>query len=357
MRKILERYIAKTVIFSTGLCALIIFAVLFLLTLLAEFKNIGEGDYGLIQAFFYVLLRLPNEIYQFSPMLILLGSITGLSILAAHYELAVMRASGFSMNKIILSVLWIAFFLTLLVSVLGEGIGPVLSSKAEIRKENAQNAGQAVVTAAGIWFHIGNNFIHVEHVIGRHLLEGVTRYQFDQAHRLEAAYFAKKLIFHNNGWKMEGAVKTTFYPEQTKSTKLLDGPWDIKFNHNLFNVGIVDPHEMPLPRLISFARYLEHNGLQSSEYWYDFWQRLLQPFAAFVMVFLAIPFVLSTMNRLPLGWRIIAGIMVGFIFFIMNALLGQLCIVYQVPTLLAAAIPPLLFGLIGIFLSKKLISH
>src|SRR3990167_10833056 len=145
MIKLLERYIAKTIIAATGLIALIITAVLFLMLLLGELKNIGEGDYNLPQAIFFVLLRLPNELYQFSPMLILLGSMVGLSILSSHRELAVMRSSGFAMRKIITSVLGGAFLLILMVSIIGELIGPNLSYRAEVHKENAQNAGEAVV--------------------------------------------------------------------------------------------------------------------------------------------------------------------------------------------------------------------
>ncbi|MFZ2315129.1 MAG: LPS export ABC transporter permease LptG [Gammaproteobacteria bacterium] len=355
MIRILERHIAKTIILATGLAALVITGVLFLMALLTEFKNIGEGDYTLGQALLYVLFRLPNQIYQFSPMLVLLGSIIGLSTLASHRELAVMRASGFSIKRIMGSVLMAAFLLVLLIGLLGEWIAPNLSYKAEIRKENLQNGGQAVVTASGIWFHVDNNFIHVQNVVGRQLLEGVTRYQFDDQHRLQAAYYAKKLIMENDQWQMIDVVKTNFYDERTKSKAEDKAVWDLKFNSNLLNIGLVEPNELSLPKLTKFARYLERNGLQAAQYRYDFWQRIFQPFASLVMIFLALPFVLGAMSNSTLGWRIMAGILVGFTFFISNAFLGQLSIVYQVPPMLAAALPLLLFLLLGVVLSRRLI--
>lgn len=352
---ILERHIAKTILVATGLAALIIVGVLFLMTLLGEMKDIGQGDYAFIQAVFYVCLRLPNQLYQFSPMLVLLGSTVGLSTLASHRELAVMRASGFSIKRIIYSVLMAAFLLVILVSVVGEWVAPRLSYQAEVRKENLQNGGQSVVTGSGIWFHVENNFIHVQHVMGRQLLEGVTRYQFDNQHHLQAAYFARQLILENNQWQMKDVVKTDFYHERTKSVSLAKAPWDLKFNPNLLNVGLVEPNELSLPKLAKFARYLEKNGLQATQYRYDFWQRIFQPFASVVMVFLAIPFVLGALSQSTLGWRIMAGVMVGFVFFISNAFLGQLSIVYQVPPMFAAILPLLLFLILGLFLSRKLI--
>ena len=36
---------------------------------------LGEGDYGFLQVVMHELLNLPHEIYQFFPMLVLLGGV------------------------------------------------------------------------------------------------------------------------------------------------------------------------------------------------------------------------------------------------------------------------------------------
>jgi lipopolysaccharide export system permease protein len=356
MLKILERYLAKSVISATAITTAVITAVLFIMTLLGEFKNLGEGDYGFSSALLFVFLRLPNELYQFSPMLILLGSIIGLSILSSHRELAVMRASGFSMRRIMYSIFGAAFFMTLCISLLGELAGPELSHRAQVHKENLQNAGQAVATNAGIWMHVENNFIHVNNVVGLEMLEGVTRYQFDNEHRLLAAYYGKTMAYTDGHWVMHDAVKTTFRSSQTMSESFAELPFDLSFNSHLLSTGMVEPAEMTLPKLRRFARYLEANGLQSSQYRFEFWERMFTPLASLVMIFLAIPFVLGVFSQAALGWRLMIGVLAGFIFFIMNAFLAQLCIVYQVPPLLAALIPIIIFACIGLFMAKSLIT-
>ena len=84
MKTLLERYIAKSIILTTLLIILVIASILLLILLLGELKSIGEGDYDLLQVFFYVFLRLPSEIYQFSPIFLLLGAIIGLNLLSSH---------------------------------------------------------------------------------------------------------------------------------------------------------------------------------------------------------------------------------------------------------------------------------
>jgi len=356
MRIILERYIARTIASATGLATLIITGVAFLLLLLGEMKNIGEGDYGVLQAFVYSLMRLPNQVYQFAPMLMLLGSVIGLSALTTNRELIVMRTAGFSMQRIIRSVLCVALFIVLIFALVGELVAPQMGYRAEVNKESAQNSGQAVMTSAGVWFHIGDNFIHAQHIVGRELMQGVTRYQFNDKHQLQAAYFAKTMTQLDKRWVMHQVSKTTFYSERTKSEYFAELPFDLKFNANLLNVGLIEPNEMSLPKLVKFVKYLESNNLQATQYKYEFWQRVLQPLASLVMILLAVPFVLGARVRTQLGWRILVAVLVGFAFFILNAVLSQLSIVYQLPVLIAALLPIVIFCSIAVVMTRKLLN-
>lgn len=355
MNTILGRYISKTMLLATALITLIMAGVLFIMTLISELKNIGEGDYGFFQAFLYILMRLPTEVYQFSPMLILLGGIAGLSILSTHRELTVMRASGFSTQRVITSIFAAALAIAFIFALVGETIAPKLTSIAEMNKDNEKNADQLVVTSSGVWLHVDNNFIHIERVVGKHLLEGVTRYEFDAKHHLQAAYYAKTLSYQYGRWTMHDVVMTSFYPDRTLSRELAQSDWTVRWNTNLLNIGVVEPNQMALPKLVKTARYLEKNGLRSSEYRFEFWQRILQPVASLIMIFLAIPFVLGTLSSVTLGRRMVVGVLVGFAFFILNSLLGQISIVYQVPAMLAASMPLIAFAVLGVFLSKRLI--
>jgi lipopolysaccharide export system permease protein len=110
---------------------------------------------------------------------------------------------------------------------------------------------------------------------------------------------------------------------------------------------------MTLGGLIKYSRYLEKNGLRSTQYRYEFWERVFTPLASLVMIFIAIPFVLGAFRQSAMGLRLMAGVIAGFAFFILNAFLGQLCIVYQIPPPLAALFPIMLFGLLGFFMTKN----
>jgi lipopolysaccharide export system permease protein len=348
MINIFDRYIIRHVLGSTLLVMSVMLGLIFLTTLLGEVQDVGRGDYTFVQAIIYVILRLPHNIYQFSPMLIMLGGIIGLGMLNTHHELMIIRSSGFSVRRLLKAMTYSALLLVAITMLLGEGLAPQLDHKAAMRKQNAKNNGQAVITGSGVWLHEGNDFYHIDRIIGRKHLEGVIRYQFDSNHQLVATYHAATMDFQNGTWELSDVDKTEFIPQAgTQSSYKLHDTWSFTLNPNLLNIGMIEPEEMSLVKLFSFSHHLVANGLQASQFKLAFWQRLLQPFAIILMLLLAVPFILSAPRSTMLGLRIVLGIIVGFIFYLCNAFIGQISIIYQFPPFLAAMVPILLFAGIG----------
>lgn len=345
--KLLHRYIAKTVIVTTLLVIAVMIALSYFIGFLGELRDIGVGNYGVVAAAVHVFLQLPHTIYQFFPMLVLVGGLMSLGILTTHQELIVMRVSGLSRMGIIYGVFGASLILIIIGILIGEVLGPVTHHVAAQHKDMAKNAGQAVATASGVWIHEGDSFFHIDRVLTRHHLEKVTRYEFNANHELLAVYFVKTMNFQNKKWLLHDVVKTTLSENNASSEQVAQAEWSFALNPNLLNIGLIEPDEIPLHRLIDYTNRLNKNGLQAAEFQFNLWQRLLRPLTILVMLLLAIPFVFSAPRSVTLGLRTLIGIIVGFVFYIFNALLGQLCIVFQVSPFLGAFFPILLFALLG----------
>lgn len=344
---ILYRYIAKTIVMTTLLVVLIVMGLAFFVTLLGELKDIGIGDYNFIQAVAHTVLRLPYNLYLFFPMLILVGGVMGLGMLSSSRELIVMRASGMSIKQIISAVLIAAGILIFFATFIGEYVAPQANFVADTHKDSAQNLGQAVATASGVWIHEGTNFLHIEKVIGLKHLEGVSRYEFNAQHELLASYYAKTLDYQDGQWQSRDVVKTNFLKNHTASQQIATGVWQLPLKPNLLNVGLLAPEDMSLRGLRVYAKHLSENKLQATQFQFEFWKRIFQPFTTLIMILLAIPFVFGAPRSTALGWRIALGVLIGFVFYILNALLGQFSVVYQVSPFIAALLPTLLFAAVG----------
>jgi len=352
--KILHRYIAKTVIQATALVVLVMIGLIFMINFLNELRDINV-DYTFMPAFLHSLLGLPRALYQFFPMLVLLGGALGLGLLASEQELMVMRASGFSITSIVFAVIAAALFLVVIATLIGEGVGPRANFVAESIKKSALNGGQAIATVEGVWMHQGNNFIHVDRVMGSHHLEGVTRYEFDDHHQLLAAYFAKSLDRVGHQWQLHDLVKTTFSPTHTANAYFPVTTWNLTLNPRLLNVGLIEPAEMSLRTLFYYSQQLIKNGLQADHFLLEFWKRVIQPLTTIIMILLAIPFVFRSPRSATMGWRILFSVSLGFSLYVLSAFSGQLSLVFQFSPFLAALFPPLVFALVGyVFLLKPM---
>jgi len=101
---LIDRYVIRAVL--GGVFAVL--AVLVALGALFLFANqqddIGIGTYTAIDAFWFVLLNLPQQVFELMPIAVLLGALLGLGTLARGSELTVMRSAGISVWRIAGSV-------------------------------------------------------------------------------------------------------------------------------------------------------------------------------------------------------------------------------------------------------------
>ncbi|MDA8561766.1 LPS export ABC transporter permease LptG [Gammaproteobacteria bacterium] len=345
---IISRYIAKHVISSTIIVLFVVMALSFIIGMLHELRGVGEGDYGIFQVFIHEILMLPRSVYSFFPMLVLLGGVIGLGTLVSSNELMIIRSLGVSVKKIVISVILASILLISLATVLGELVAPRSNFIAEKQKSIAQTVGQAMVTTSGIWVHEGNDFIHINRVVGHNRFKGVTKYEFDQNHKMLATYFADALDFNKGHWYAYDLNKTILGKDKAISSHSDIVEWNLKITPNLLKVGFSDSDSMSLRKLYQYSNYLAKNKLESGAFKLAFWQRVFQPLTTLVMILLSIPFVFVAPRSVAMSKRILVAIILSFSFYLLNAFFGQFSIVYQYTPVLSALLPTTLFLLISV---------
>lgn len=351
--RVMDRYLAKTVISAILLIILILLGLDLFITLAAELDDLGKGEYGLLKAIQFVLLALPQQVYQLFPPAGLLGCLLGLGLLNSRSELVVMRAVGMSMWRLTWAVARAGVLVILVVTVLGEWVGPHSMHVAKTVKALAKSSGQALATPHGLWIRVDDNFIHIRSVLSSKRLQGITRYHFDGEQHLQLASYAKTAHFEDGHWVLHDVSRSLISSTGVSSEQVENVVWDIDLDPTVLSVAMTKPEEMTLHKLRTYVEYLEDNDLESNRYDLAFWNRVLQPLASLVMMLLAIPFILGPLRSSTLGLRLLAGVILGFGFYLTNAFFGPLSLVYRFPPLLAALLPIVLFGGIGIVLVAR----
>lgn len=353
--RIINNYIGRTIIGTTAIIFIALISMDFFIQLMNEVGEIGHGNYGMAQALLYVLLVLPRDIYQLFPMVGLIGCLMGLGILAGNSELVVMRAAGVSLWQITRAVLMAIILMVFFVTILGEAISPQAIFYAESLKASERSGGQAMATKQGIWLRDGSDFVHIKAVEMADQLIGVTRYQFNQQHRLTNITYADKAVYQHKIWQLQNISASIINPDNTVSVQKQDAAqWKMHLNPDVLKVAQIDADEMSINKLYELIQYRKQNGLRYNTVSLSFWQRIFQPLATCVMMLLAIPFIFGPLRSATMGLRLVAGIIVGFSFYILNQLFGPISIVYMFPPILAAIVPMLLFAGVGVWFMRRM---
>lgn len=354
MFKIFDLYIGKTIIATTSLTLATLVGLSAIIKYVEQLRKVGKGTYDMLQALYFVLLEIPWDISMFFPMATLLGSLIALGMLASSSELTVMQAAGFSKLDIGLSVLKTAIPLMLIIVALGEWGAPQSAKLAREVRSFALSGGNIVSVRSGVWARDANDYIFIGN-IDDETLNGINVWKFDENNKLNTIIHAPSAQYMGDQvWKMDDAQLTymdgdiQLYKEIYPTYK-----WNTTLEPDKLSIVTVKPEELPLTGIYSYVNYLQASEQESSRYELAFWRKLTQPLSIAVMMLLSLSFVFGPLRSVTMGARIISGIVAGFTFYISSEFFGPLSLVYEIPAIVGAIAPSLLFLGIAIILLRR----
>ncbi len=356
MEKI-DKHIRNTVLLAMLVVISLTISLDLVFALADEVADTDE-NYSLINAFSYILLKIPTSVYELLPFVALGGALIGLGILASNNELVVMQAAGVSVWRIVWSVLKPTVFIMLLSLLLGEFIAPPLEQLAQSDKAIQQSSNDSISSERGTWRKLGNEYIHINAIApGGELLYGVTRYELGGNRNIVSSSFAETGRFVDREdsayWQLSNVRKSTFGPGSVSSQEYLQEDWQIDLSPELLSVLLVEPDRQSISGLFRFAQFFESQGLDSATYFLAFWKKLLQPLATLVLVILAISFVFGPLRESTMGFRVFVALGIGLIFTIVQRLMEPASLLYGFSPLVAVLTPIFLCAALGLFLMQR----
>jgi lipopolysaccharide export system permease protein len=351
--KILNRYIRSHIIRSTAMVMLVLIGVQSFMEFVDQLSDIGVGHYGALQAMLYVPLQLPSDLYQLFPMAGFLGSLIGLGRLAQSSQLIVMRSSGVSILQISWSVIKASLMMIVVVTLIGEWLAPQLQHQADKRKDIAKGKYHDETQLKNVWLKRNNAYIYINDVSSDQHMENITRFNYDsQSHLLRVAFAQKGELIHGE-WQLFDIQETLFSKDKVIASKLAAEPLGFKFEPKMLKKVHEGVEDESIVMLFHNILYRQKTGLVTSQYQYAFWKRIFQPITTIMMICLGIPFIFGSLRSSSMGFRVMAGVIIGFGFYMLNQFFGPITLVYQFPPLLAAALPTLLFMLAYVILLRR----
>ena len=349
-------YIGKSI-----LCA--IFATLMtllgwsaIIKFVEQFRSVGKGTYDIWQAVIFTGLTIPKDIETFFPMAALLGALIALGNLASRSELVIMQSAGFSRFKIGIAVMKTALPLVVFTMIIGEWGIPQTEQFARDMRAKALSGGSILSIKNGVWAKDGHHFVFVRRVTDDTKLDDIYIYTFDQQHNLIKLKHANQASYSEDEakWTLRQVNHSTITKDEIITTNHLSETWETSLTPDKLGAVSLRPTSLSISGLYHYISFLRETGQDVSRFELTFWRKIFQPVSVGVMMLLALSFIFGSLRSVTAGARIVTGICVGFLFYVVNEILGQTSVVYGIPAIFGALIPSLLFiVMIWWLLSRK----
>tara|TARA_R110002012_G_scaffold77385_1_gene196461 strand:- start:1441 stop:2502 length:1062 start_codon:yes stop_codon:yes gene_type:complete len=353
MIKILDWYIARTLLSTTAMSLGVLVGLSALIKFIEQMKSVGRGSYDMTVAAVYVFLSLPRELEQFFPMATLIGGLIGMGILASNSELVVMQSAGQSRWNIIISAMKSAILMVLFVMVIGEWVAPVSETKAKEIRTQAISGGSLFSSDRLVWAKDGDNFVSIGEVVDKDTLREVSIYEFDNELYLRQITTAESATYQDKSWELSHVQSTEFSDNRIQVQDAADGAWESSLTPDKLGVVTIKPEALSIRGLIDYVNYLENNSQNSERYRLALWRKVLQPVSVGVMLLMALSFIFGPLRSVTMGARVIMGVLTGFGFFVSNEVFGSLSTVYHIPPFIGAILPSVVFTGISIHLLRR----
>lgn len=352
--RLLDRYISKVLTTAIVVVLLFLLALQTFILYVGELLRIGSGNYGLLSAFFYVLLRLPYQLYDFFPIACLIGSLVGLGTLASQSELIAMRAASMSIGHISFTVIKAGCVLALLAAIVGETVGPLAMHYGTQLKLAAINNSSTMDLRGDheIWLRMKENYLHIAHITNNELNDTV-RYQMGENNTLEKIFYAPRVNYESNQWVATNVTVDTIKSSHIFREHFDKQIWDLNLKPSVIPLIDVPPRELSLSQLYHFY-HAPAFLTQTTLYALSFWQRLFQPLTTVIMMLVALPFIFGSTRSATMGLRLLIGTCLGLTFYLANQFLGPITVVFHLPPILAALIPSILFTIFAVYRLRKI---
>jgi lipopolysaccharide export system permease protein len=340
----LERYLARQIYGAVGFVLLGFLALFGFFDLIAELRDLGNGDYQLRQIFSVVAFWIPGHAYELFPVAVLIGTLYVLAHLSSNSEYTVMRAAGLSPLRAgsVLAKVGLAFVVATFV--IGEWIVPFAEETAQKIRMQAMMSLIGGDLSSGLWFKDERSFINVREAREANVLGGVRIYEFDSAYRLRQVTEAARGEYAGAGkWRLLNVSLTMFSPSGPATARYAEAEWRSAVNPDLLNVLIVLPERMSAWKLYKYLQHLAGNRQKTERYEIALWKKLFYPLATLVMMALALPFAYMHARSGMVGIKVFFGVMLGIFFHMLNSLFSHIGLLKQWPPIASAAVPSLLF--------------
>lgn len=342
---ILMRYLISSTSRSTLLVGAALVGLFSFIDMMYELDAFG----GLQQAFVYVALRLPVQIYQLLPISMMLGSLFALSTLVRDSEYPVIRMAGVSLSQLASMLIRVGLLFALLTFLIGELAVPFSDNMTKRYRAEATAKMGTTAIANNLWMKDQSTFISVGELGADQVVHKLQLFELNEQGQIHTISSAGEARYTGNGeWSLQNIRQIRLVAGHVQTSMIPAAVWHSRLTPELVRVLVSTPDKMSSWQLYQFVQHLAANHQDTRRYETALWGKLGYPFTCLALVLLSLPFAQYQKRSGNAGTRLVAGVLLGLLFFVTNQLVAHLSILYGFSPILTALAPTTVLLLLAV---------
>ncbi len=361
--RILDEYVVRE--FFT-MFVLVLAAFVLLIIVFTFFDLVGDiirNHIPLTTVGAYLFNLTPSQIYQITPLAVLIAALVTFGLLNRNSEIIAMKATGISLYRLVVPIVSISAILSICLFLFDQYYLPQANRRQEaLRSIIKGRPPQTFLNPEQQWMfgqkplpgESGRIFYYQLFDPDTYEFANISVFEFNPStFELTRRIFARRAVWDpvmgtwqfEDGWMRDlQDANVTDYRTFQRATfpEIHAGP-------DYFKKEALESQEMNFGQLERYIRDLRQSGFDTVRLRVALWHKLAYPLVAIVMAVLAIPFALSMGRRGSLTGIAVA-IGVALAYWVVNGLFEAMGGVNYLPAVLAAWSSDVLFGLIGGYL-------
>ncbi len=350
--RIINGYIFRSIMVMTAMVLGVLLSVGAFIEFISQLDDIGVGAYGFKEALMYTALKLPRFAGGVLPVSVLLGGLLGMGALATHSELIVLRASGVSLLRIGRAALYTGIVLAVIGAVVAENIAPPLDRYARQMKTLTKNSEVRMAGGGSAWIRDGSLFFNINGAQNGVGFGGVYIFNINKANNglvsIGKARSANVDVF--NEWTFNDYGESVFLDEETQTYEVPTTVEPNKLNSDVLELTEVRTSSLSGFELYRYIKYLKSNGLDAEEYEIAFWSRMAGLVGIAIMCVLAVPFVMGSLRSSGAGSRMLVGVGIGLVYFLLNNTVQDSIGVFNLSPIVMGWLPTVVLAMVTVLL-------
>ncbi len=359
MNKIINKYLFQSISKGLILAVAIFLTLAVLLGFIQQINAVGRGDFTVGSAVFYTLLTIPSIVFDYFPVSAVVGVMIGLGVLSANSELVVVQSVGYSRLKIAKITIITLLLWLLPMSLMGEFVVPPAKLMAESYRSSKLSKDIGLGVNSGVWIRDGNIIFNatplgnVYDIKNKNIvMADVTVYVLDNKLQVIKVSKAKKATHKGESWELEEIEITEFVDSGVVSKKLKKQNWPSRIKPDILSITHSRPKYLSIRDILKYKNFHQQKQHLPAKYKVALWSKYSYPLIVLATVMTGLPFLFGLLRSGGFGQRLLIGVMLGLILYLVNRMLANVGEVFNIHPVLVTAVPSALIFFTSLLLLR-----